>query len=275
MLKRIILYVFAFGIQCVVFGQDAIGSLNINVNNVQLSADAKTLSFDVSLQSINQDTVTAIPSFLIRLAIPQVDLGTKAKIVTVTNATKELGVRGESITESNGSWLVKFQNGIFITSYSDALMADVKFPGVRIGTVNISHVDGSAFPNPLTFNLKYAGSDIKTKSTCSVFKPSLVKLAASSTAAQPASNFSGLRTYTVSALSADTASFSLFPNPASDRFDINLGGDKTAMLTIFDLRSCVVLSQLITGSGQVNISSLLDGVYIVDVNGIREKLIKK
>ncbi|MDR3705400.1 MAG: T9SS type A sorting domain-containing protein [Paludibacteraceae bacterium] len=275
MLKKRILYLLLFGLQSVMFGQNATTSLNINVSNVRLSTNAKTLSFDVYLQRINPDTVVAIPGFLIRLAIPQADLGTNTKRITVTNTTRELGVRGEAITESGSDWLLQFLSGNLILSYSTALAVSTKSPGTRVGTVNVMNEDGSAFADPLTFTLEYPGSAIKTKATCSVFKPNQIVLATNSTKAQPEANFIGLGTYKVAAASADTiANFSFYPNPANNSFYINIG-NKSEEVNIFDMKGNKVLSQLATGSTTIDISAFANGVYMVEVNGIQNKLIKK
>jgi len=272
--KKRILYVLLFGLQSV-FGQNSTTSLNININNVQLSGDAKTLSYDVYLQSVNKDTVVAVPGFLMRLAIPQSDLGTNGKKVTITNATKELGVRAETITKSGSDWILKFQNGNLIKSYSTALVVSQVYPGTRIGTFNVMNEDGSTFSKQLTFNLNYSGSGVKTRTTCSVFKPNSTILASNSTTSKVPSNFTGLGTYTLSAQSSEASTnFSLYPNPASNSFSINLG-NKVDVLNILDLNGKKVLSQFVNGSAEINISSLANGIYIVDVNGVHNKLIKQ
>jgi len=274
MKKKVIFYVLLFGLQSML-GQNATTSLNINVHNVRMSTDAKILSYDVSFQNVNCDTMVAVPGFFIQFAIPQSDLGTNEKKITITNATNELGVCAERITKSGSDWILKFLNGNLIKSYTTALVVSQKYPGTRIGTFNVMNADGSAFPKELTFSLNYSGSGIKNKSICSVFKPNLTKLAQNSTSAQPYSNFTGLGTYSflTSSLETCTTGFSLFPNPADNSFVVNLG-IKTDVVNIFDQNGQKVISQLVTGSADINISSLIKGVYIVSVNGIQKKLIK-
>jgi len=46
------------------------------------------------------------------------------------------------------------------------------------------------------------------------------------------------------------------------------------MVNIFDQNGKKVISQLVNGNAEINISSLFKGVYIVSVDGIQKKLIK-
>jgi hypothetical protein len=445
------------------FAQEVLSSVHVNVQNSRLSGDQKTISYDVYFQNVNADTAVAVASYLFRLSVPQSELGTNAKTVTVTNVLSAVGVRGATMTGTPTSspthWLMKFQSSVLVSSYESAPQILRTFPGTFIGTFNITNTDGTTFANPQDFTATYAGDNLLAKTTVSVFIPNTTTLAPNSSTAMPIDNFSGLgvfsltanktpltasdptitlskvyngsttaavtagtlsgvsvadaanvtlnatadynnakvgvgktitvnyslsgsamanyaapvsKTYTTGVISSaplsitgvtasdkvydgtttatlsggslvgvfegddvtlvpgvgvfedanlgtnkmvtasgysisgadalnyalssqptgltasitkdpsalvllsnDSTSVSLLPNPASDHFYINIGKNKTAMLTIFDLRSCKVLSQLITGSAKVNISSLLDGIYIVDVNGIRKKLLKK
>ena len=272
--KKVLLYVLLFGLQSV-FGQNATTSLNINIDNVRLSPDAKTLSYDVSFQNVNNDTIVAVPGFFVQFAIPQSDIGSNEKKITITNATKELGVCAQTITKSGSDWILKFLNGNLIKSYNTALIVSRKYPGTRIGTFNVMNADGSAFSKELTFNLNYSGSGIKNKTICSVFKPNSTKLASNSSKAQVYSNFTGLGTYSFLTTMAQniTTGFSLFPNPADNSFVVNIGS-KIDMVNIFDQNGKKVISQLVNGNAEINISSLFKGVYIVSVDRIQKKLIK-
>ena len=271
MKNKLFLYaLLLLGFQSVA-GQNAVSSLNINICSVQLSPDAKTLSYDVYLQKTNKDTTVAVPGFLFRMAIPQSDIGTSAKNVSITNTTKELGSYS-GIISCGTDWMIKFLNGNFVMSYSDALVVSANYPGTLIGTVNVVNADGSSFSDPLTINLNYSGTNIRVKTTCAVFKPNTTTLAANSTAPQPISNFTGLGSYSLSTTSS--GGFTIFPNPANLEFQIN-AGDKTQEMKIFDISGKIVMSQLVNGNAIINISSLPDGIYMVDLNGVRKKLVKK
>jgi len=267
--KKIFIYaLFIVGFQSIA-GQNAISSLNINICNVQLSSNVKTLSYDVYLRSVNKDTTVAIVGFIFRLIIPQADLGTKAKIIFITNATKELGSCSETITASGTNWIMKFLNGNMVMSYSGALAVSSDYPGTRIGTVNVANADGSSFSDPLTVNLNYSGAGLKDKTTCSVFKPNTTILADNSTTAQPASNFTGLGYYLL-----PSGGITAITNLAANDFWINIG-DKTQEMRLFDMNGKLVLSKMINKNTNVNISFLPSGVYLININGIQKKLVKK
>jgi hypothetical protein len=270
MVKKNIFYVFLFGIQFV-FGQNASTSLNINVRNVQLSSDSRTLSYDVYLQDISGDAKVAVPGFLVRIAIPQSDIGTNAKKMTITNATQELGVSADTVTQNGCDWILKFMNENFVQSYSKALVVSKDFPGTRIGTVNLMNANGTAFADQITLNLNHSGLGIKTKTTCSVFVPNSTTITSNSSVAISPSNFSGLGSYT---LQASTTGYTINPNPASSKIKVTIGNN-AEVLNIFEMGGKKVLSQLVEGNAEIDISSLAIGVYIVEINGIKKKLVKE
>ncbi|MDR3705401.1 MAG: hypothetical protein P4L28_05805, partial [Paludibacteraceae bacterium] len=100
--KTIFVALFALMLSAqVTFAQDALTSVKINVQHITLSTDAKTISYDVYLQNVNLlDTAVAVPGYLFRLVVPQADIGTNAKTVTVTNGTTELGATSATMTVS-------------------------------------------------------------------------------------------------------------------------------------------------------------------------------
>lgn len=67
---------------------------------------------------------------------------------------------------------------------------------------------------------------------------------------------------------------SLYPNPASEGFYINVG-EETTLVQVSDLSAHLMLTQQVTGEGYINISTLPKGVYIVKSNGFVAKLVKK
>ena len=270
--KKVVFFsLLLLGVQCI-SGQNAISSLNINICNVQLSSNAGTLSYDVYLQNTNKDTMVSVPGFVFRLAIPQADLGSNEKKIMVTNTTKELGSCAEAITASGNDWIMKFLNGNLVLSYATALEVHSEYPGTRIGTVNVSNADGSAFKTPLKLNLNFTDTQIKTKTTFAVFQPNTTYLAPNSTAGQPRSNFSGLKAYTLSPITE--SDYTIFPNPATSEVRVSIG-NRTQSVHIYDMTGKKVASQEISESADVNISSLPSGIYTIDVNGLQKKLVKK
>jgi len=269
----------------VIFAQDALTSVKINVQDITLSKDAKTISYDVYLQNVNSgDTAVAVPGYLFRMVVPQADLGTNAKTVTVTNATTELGATAPTMTVSGTNWLMKFQSANLITSYATALLISQTAPGTRIGRFNITNTDGTAFANPQSFTATYAGTTPLVKSTVSIFVPSTTTLSGHASTAQPSTNFSGLTSYSLVPSTAtginqpvalnELAYNTPYPNPTNNKFYINIGGKKE-VLNVFDMNGCKVLSQLVNGKANIDISFLQHGIYIVEVNGVQTKLIKK
>jgi len=182
------------------FAQDALASVKVNIQHVKLSNDGKTISYDVFLQDNNTIYDIAVPGFLFRMAVPQTDIGTNGKTVVVTNATSELGATAATMITSGTNWLMKFKSDSLVTSYSRALILSDTFPGTRIGTFNITNTDGTAFASTLTFNATYCGDVPTLKTTVSVFVPNTTTLASNSAEAQPSTNFSGLGSYTLSAI---------------------------------------------------------------------------
>jgi len=73
---------------------------------------------------------------------------------------------------------------------------------------------------------------------------------------------------------ASTNALSLYPNPATDGFTIQ-AGEKATTVSIYNLSGSLVLSQQIIGKSYINISSLQQGIYVVKVDGLVGKLVKK
>ncbi|HJV77398.1 MAG TPA: fibronectin type III domain-containing protein [Paludibacter sp.] len=73
---------------------------------------------------------------------------------------------------------------------------------------------------------------------------------------------------------AEATVLSLYPNPATEGFYINVG-EKTTLISISDLNGSLVLTQQATGKSYVSISLLQKGVYVVKTNGLVAKLVKK
>ncbi|MDD3321555.1 MAG: choice-of-anchor D domain-containing protein [Paludibacter sp.] len=67
---------------------------------------------------------------------------------------------------------------------------------------------------------------------------------------------------------------SIYPNPTVSGFTIDLR-ENTTTVSIYDLSGALVLTQQAMGKTEINISSLQQGVYIVKVNGLVAKLLKK
>jgi len=86
--------------------------------------------------------------------------------------------------------------------------------------------------------------------------------------------------FTVAVEDFATASFSVFPNPATDVIHISNGVDAIENVKVTDLNGRVVKeSSLVVDQAQINISDLAQGVYILNAtsNGktITEKIVKK
>jgi hypothetical protein len=257
------------------YSQDAFTSVRINIANVRLCEGTKTLSYDVYLQNVNKDTVVSVPGFLVRLAIPQSDIGGIAKKVFVTNASVELGASYAMITKNFDNWILKFENENFVKSYQAALMLSSKYPGTRVGTFNIQNENSTSFSKELSVNLMYAGDGVRTKSTCSVFIPNKIKLAINSTKAQSTSNFSGLGNYNLVADDVENEiGPTLYPNPVKDYLVVNVGNHST-QFKLYSLSGEVLMSKIINGQAKLEMSSLESGVYIAHFNGTQQKIVKK
>ena len=66
----------------------------------------------------------------------------------------------------------------------------------------------------------------------------------------------------------------LLPNPVSNGFSINMG-ERKSTLSIYNSNGILVLLKQIEGKSYVDITSLPSGVYMLKVNGMVEKIIKK
>jgi hypothetical protein len=73
-------------------------------------------------------------------------------------------------------------------------------------------------------------------------------------------------------LSSDEQGFSIYPNPVNEELSIVLSSSETVSIQILDLLGNVVLQTSSIGSKAINVSSLLSGVYVVQVR-IGEKTI--
>jgi hypothetical protein len=74
-----------------------------------------------------------------------------------------------------------------------------------------------------------------------------------------------------------TSSITLYPNPTSDVF--YLTGVESGMIAIYDLSGRLLQTSRIEGKTAVNVSSLRQGVYMVQISGdngiVEKKLVKK
>jgi len=259
------------------FAQDALTSVKFTINNFRLSTDQKVISYDVYLKDIDSKYIIAVPGFIFRLMVPLSDLGNNDKTVSVTNGTVELGAASATMTPVGSNWLMKFnQKSIALTYPATLKLSDVR-DGTLVGTFNIANKDGSSFSSNQTFNAIYSGSGITKNSTVAILKPNTIKLAANSTTAQPESNTVGLGVYKLSTTGFDKMSnnyLTPFPNPATNRFNINVG-QSLCELNIYNLKGEKLMTQQVSGTTSVDISTLTSGVYLVEVNGVQTKLVKK
>ena len=58
----------------------------------------------------------------------------------------------------------------------------------------------------------------------------------------------------------------VYPNPATNNFTVDLGNDEKANIQLFNIVGQMVYSETITGSTQVNVANLHSGVYMLKVN---------
>lgn len=64
----------------------------------------------------------------------------------------------------------------------------------------------------------------------------------------------------------EKANPTVYPNPATNNFTVNLGNDEKANIQLFNIVGQQVYSETITGSAQVNVANLHSGVYMLKVN---------
>ena len=58
----------------------------------------------------------------------------------------------------------------------------------------------------------------------------------------------------------------VYPNPATNNFTVNLGNDEKANIQLFNIVGQQVYAETITGTAQVNVANLHSGVYMLKVN---------
>lgn len=191
--------ILMFSLQSV-FGQDALTSLKFTVKNIAISADYKEISYDVFVKDIDAASVCVSPAYTVRLTVPQADLGTNAKTVTVNNGTPELGAATATMSVSGTNWLMKFMQQTTALTWASALTISDVGDGTRLGTFHITNTDGTAFANPQPFNLAFSGTTAPLKSSMSLFMLNTTTLAPNSTTAQPVTNFIGLGAYSLTAV---------------------------------------------------------------------------
>ncbi|MCQ2219582.1 MAG: leucine-rich repeat domain-containing protein, partial [Paludibacteraceae bacterium] len=68
-------------------------------------------------------------------------------------------------------------------------------------------------------------------------------------------------------------SMSVYPNPTSDGFTIR--GVETGTAKLYNVKGELVLQTIIDGETYVNIETLPHGVYLLDVNGVKSKIVKE
>lgn len=68
---------------------------------------------------------------------------------------------------------------------------------------------------------------------------------------------------------------STFPNPANQTLTINLGHDKTATVTVYDMKGQLILSENIIVSGTLNTDNLPNGLYLLKLQSENEQIHRK
>lgn len=58
----------------------------------------------------------------------------------------------------------------------------------------------------------------------------------------------------------------VYPNPATNNFTVDLGNDEKADIQLFNIVGQMVYSETITGTAQVNVANLHSGVYMLKIN---------
>jgi hypothetical protein len=58
----------------------------------------------------------------------------------------------------------------------------------------------------------------------------------------------------------------VYPNPATNNFTVNLGNDEKANIQLFNIVGQQVYSETITGTAQVSVANLNSGVYMLKIN---------
>ena len=71
---------------------------------------------------------------------------------------------------------------------------------------------------------------------------------------------------TVNVPEIEKNNMTVYPNPATNNFTVNLGNDEKANIQLFNIVGQQVYSENITGSAQVNVANLHSGVYMLKVN---------
>lgn len=258
------------------YAQDALTSVRFTVKNLRLSPDKKVISYDVYLKDVDNEYEIAVPGFTFRLMMPMADLGTQEKIAIVNNGTLELGAASATMIPSGSNWLMKFNQKTVALKYSDALILSSVGDGTLVGTFNIANKDGSCFSINQPFNVIYSGAELTKKSTVAILKPNTIRLAVNSTTALPESSTVGLGVHNL-ATSLDGVSknnLTIFPNPTTNGFNINVG-DTPSILNISDVKGERLLTKQVQGKAYIDISRFTNGVYLVEINGVRTKLVKK
>jgi hypothetical protein len=64
----------------------------------------------------------------------------------------------------------------------------------------------------------------------------------------------------------EKTNMTVYPNPATNNFTVNLGNDEKANIQLFNLVGQMVYNETITGSAKVNVANLHSGVYMLKVN---------
>ena len=70
------------------------------------------------------------------------------------------------------------------------------------------------------------------------------------------------------------ASINLYPNPTTDYFQVD-GLDGTASISVKDLNGKILLTKQINSNDKININSLSNGIYMIEVNTKEGSILKK
>ena len=150
--------------------QTTAASLKVNFINFKLSSDAKTISYDVYAQDVDVAHICGVAGYCVRAKIAQSYLGSNSKTVSVTNPNALMGGGNAAMDASGMDWLMKFSSTVPPSEWAAADQISATFPGTRLGTFNLTNTDGTAFANPQTFPIFYAGATTLTKTTLSLFQ---------------------------------------------------------------------------------------------------------
>ena len=156
-------------------------------------------------------------------------------------------------------------------------LTSVIIPSTVISIGNLVFASSSGLTSIYVYStipakLGYTVFDFYKKPNCTLYVPSGSK--STYLAADQWKECLNIVEITTALPKVTNASINLYPNPTTDYFQVD-GLDGTASISVKDLNGKILLTKQINSNDKININSLSNGIYMIEVNTKEGSILKK